>query len=268
MSESIFEQLDQSPVAYGTLLAYITMASLTGIVSPDSVALIEYGAAHGYLAPIEPWRILSHAYLHGGLIHLLFNSYALFLFGPALERELGSLRFALLYVVAAACGGIGALLVDGIKTFVVGGSGALFGMLGAIVALNMRHGRSLLEFAQHPGGKRILSMIAFNLLLSWMIPFISNSAHIGGLIGGFALTFCFLQRGKDKVVDRRSRLTQIGWILLFSGFCLYVLIPNSRIDYLMFQEQVSSFPEKERQSFIRGKWPIPLVDKIILHYNK
>lgn len=228
---TLLEQLDRTPLTYLVLLAYVTMALLTGIAEPGHEQLVEYGALFPILVHDgEPWRLVSYAFLHGGLLHLFLNSYFLFLVGPILERSLGSVRFALLYVAAAAGGGIGGTLVQFPLQPLVGGSGALFGMMGAAVAVDMRRGRHLLEFLHHPAGRQWLVLITINLVIGFLIPFVSNAAHIGGLVAGFVLTFCFFERGRTPV-DRIGRWIRAGWIALLASLVLYCLAPVLRFDY-------------------------------------
>ena len=171
------------------------MAFLTDPVEPTREQLLEHGAAVGiFVQGGEPWRLLTHAFLHGSLIHLAFNTFFLIQIGPMLERRMGGVKFALLYTVAAVSGGIVASLWNAPYVCLVGGSGALFGMLGAAVAINLRSGRHLLDFLDYHGPRQLLGLIAINLFLGLVIPFVSNAAHIGGLVSGFTLSFCFLER--------------------------------------------------------------------------
>ncbi len=235
---SLLEQADRTPATYIILVAYITMAVLTDPMSPSSSKLIEYGAAQSLLIQDgEPWRLLSYAFLHGGLLHLLFNSYCLIQFGPLLEERLKTGKFLLLYVFASLGGSVTAVTFNNPALIMVGGSGALFGMFGAALAINMRQGRHHLEFLDYLGPRSIPMLIGINLLIGWIIPFISNTAHIGGLIAGFALTFCLLDRGRSQH-DRLSRSIAAGWIVLVLGLSLYCLHPVLRWDYRLRQYYV------------------------------
>jgi rhomboid protease GluP len=227
----ILRAADETPVSYVIVLAYVTMAFLTDPVSPPVDDLIHYGAGVGFLIQDgEPWRLITHAFLHGGFIHLAFNTYFLIQIGPMLERRIGSQKFVLLYLVSAVAGGVVGTLWNGSLLTLVGGSGALFGMLGAAVAINMRSGRHLLDFLDYHGPRQLLILIAINLLLGWLIPFVSNAAHIGGLISGFALSFCFLERGRG-IPDGISRAVQAGWVALFASLLFYCCFPVLRWDY-------------------------------------
>ncbi|MHC4512790.1 MAG: rhomboid family intramembrane serine protease [Planctomycetota bacterium] len=233
MSERFMDVVNRSPVTFGVLGLYLLFALLTDVMSPTGEQLVEYGAAVPLLIMDgDIWRLVSHCFLHGGWLHLGLNAYALFLFGPLLEHRLGSLKFAILYLVAGIAGGIAAMLWPAPAMTLVGGSGALFGMLGAILASNLRSGRHFMEVMNHPGTRTILILLAVNLALGWLLPMISNSAHIGGLIGGFIATFCFLDRGRFKA-DASSRVIQAGWIAMLLSMVFYVLFPVVSNAYLI-----------------------------------
>ena len=100
--KDVLQQADEIPVTLLVTIAYVTMAFLTDPISPTPAQLHQ----HGWLMPTlvsggEPWRLLSCAFLHGGWMHLAFNTYAMLNLGPALERSLGSVRMAMLYAISA-----------------------------------------------------------------------------------------------------------------------------------------------------------------------
>lgn len=241
------EEAARTPLAYIVLLAYATLALVTDPFGPDGATLVRYGACVPLLVQDgEPWRLLSHAFLHGGLIHLLFNAMFLYQLGPTFEHIVGSPRFALIYVVSAVTGAINANLWSSPETTMVGGSGALFGILGAIVALNMRRGRHLLDFLNYTGPRQVLVLIGVNLMLGLLMPMISNAAHIGGLIGGFVLVFCFLEPGR-AAADRVTWVIRAGCIALFASLLFYCMNPVARWDYLLRRALQSREPEVAAQ---------------------
>ncbi len=239
------EVANRVPVTMVVLLAYATLALVTGL-EPTNAKLLRYGAAVGLLVQDgEAWRLLTYAFLHGGILHLLCNGYFLYAVGPTIELALGSPRFALVYAVGALGGGIGGCLWQAPNVPLVGGSGALFGLMGAALALVMRRGRSPLDFLNYVGPRQLLSVVLINLALGLMWPQVSNAAHIGGLVAGFALTFCFLVRGRDRP-DRWSRAIQAGWIALAAALLFYCMRPVVRWDYLVTQCERDGDPERCR----------------------
>ena len=244
---TLFEQLEETPCTWIVAIAYGTFAVLTDLVAPTTRALIEHGAAAGLLIGDEPWRLLSYAFLHGGLLHLGFNTYFLVLVGPQLERAIGSARFALLYAVAAVGGAVAGTAFGSPVTPLVGGSGALFGMMGALVALMMRRGRTQLEFLAYHPARSLLTLIAANLLLGWMLPMVSNSAHVGGLVSGFILVYAFLERGRQRI-DWMGRVTQASFVTLFGAAMLWSAAPVPRWDWQLRAWAVAPSGSDERRA--------------------
>ncbi|MFH1331651.1 MAG: rhomboid family intramembrane serine protease [Actinomycetota bacterium] len=130
----------------------------------------------------EWWRVLTAMFLHGGVLHLMFNMYALWLFGPVLERRFGSLSYAALYLAGGISGGmLFQLLGDGAA---VGASGAIFGLLGALLAASYRQ-------RQTRAGAAVFGqlglLLAINLALPLFVRNIAWQAHVGGLLAGILI---------------------------------------------------------------------------------
>lgn len=136
----------------------------------------------------EFYRLLTAAFLHGGVIHIAFNMYALFAFGTQVENALGRVRYVALYLVSALGGSTlsylmahvgpnGPFPVDSASS--VGASGAVFGLFGAyyVIARRLRADTG-----------QIVGLVVLNLFLGFVIPQVDNWAHIGGLVTGLAIT--------------------------------------------------------------------------------
>ena len=241
--KDVLQQADEIPVTLLVTLAYVTLAFLTNPISPTNQQLHQ----HGWLLATEvsngePWRLLSSAFLHGGWIHLACNTYAMLSIGPGLERSLGSVRMALLYVISALGGSLAVCLINDAWQPVLGGSGALFGMIGAVIALQMRSSSSVLGFLQYAGPRRTLKLIALYLVMGMFVPFISNTAHVGGLISGFGLTFLFLT-GTNSL-ERWMPAWRAASVALLAGLTLHVLQPSTRWDWLWRQAQATEDRER------------------------
>jgi membrane associated rhomboid family serine protease len=149
-----------------------------------------HGALNGpAVANGDWWRIATGGFLHAGLLHIGFNMYLLYLLGQMLEPSIGSVRFALIYVVALFGGALGALIITP-DAYTVGASGAVFGLMGA-AAVEMQ-ARGINPFETGIGG-----LILFNLAFSFLFSGISIGGHIGGLIAGAIVGALFL------LADRR-----------------------------------------------------------------
>ncbi|HVE99149.1 MAG TPA: rhomboid family intramembrane serine protease [Mycobacteriales bacterium] len=170
------------------VVAYLLQVSDSSIVAKyaDLPALAGGGFAEGVAAG-QYYRLVTAAFLHGSVIHIAFNMYALFAFGTQVENALGRVRYIALYLVSALGGStLSYLLADvgprgGLAVFSatsVGASGAVFGLFGAyyVIAKRLRADTG-----------QIVGLIVINLLLGFAIPNIDNWAHIGGLATGFAI---------------------------------------------------------------------------------
>lgn len=160
------------------------------------------------LAPFEPWRMLTAGFVHdwSGPMHILFNSYAIWIFGRALEPMLGTLRFLLLYLTSIIGGSVAVLWLSDPQIPVVGASGALFGLMGAYFIVI----RSL-------GGNatQLFILIGLNFSLGLFVPGISWEGHLGGLVTGIAIAGVFAATRKPS-----QRALQFGglvviWVVLY-----------------------------------------------------
>lgn len=170
----------------------------SGIESgPAGHGLTYVGVAYG-----QWWRIVTGGFLHVNLIHIGFNMYLLYLLGQILEPAIGSVRFAVLYLVSLLAGSLGALVVSP-HELTVGASGAVFGLMAAVL-LEAR-ARQIPELQRWVAG-----LIVFNLAFTFLFPGISWGGHVGGLIGG-ALSTLVLQLG-DR--HRQRALALAGCIAI------------------------------------------------------
>lgn len=126
----------------------------------------------------EWWRLGSAAFLHGSFLHIAFNMYVLFALGPTLERILGHYRYLLLYVLAAFGGGVASYLFSDMRTVSVGASGAIFGLMGALVVA----GRKLRYDVT-----QVLVLLGINVVIGFLAPGVDWRAHLGGLVTGAAV---------------------------------------------------------------------------------
>ncbi len=131
----------------------------------------------------QVWRLVSCQFLHGNLLHLVFNGYAIYILGPLLERFYGSRRFLVLALLSGLGGSLGSLwFTDGPS---VGASGAVFGLLGALMVFGWRSRGELPPRISRAFGAGLAPWVILNLVLGFLpwLP-MDNAAHIGGLITG------------------------------------------------------------------------------------
>ena len=136
------------------------------------------------LAMSEPWRMLSAGFVHDwtGPIHILFNSYAIWIFGRQLEPMLGPLRFLILYLTSIVGGSVAVLWLSDPVVPVVGASGALFGLMAAFFVIIRATGGN---------ASQLFGLIAINFALGFFVSGISWEGHLGGMVAGFLIAFVY-----------------------------------------------------------------------------
>ncbi|MDO5672749.1 MAG: rhomboid family intramembrane serine protease [Actinomycetaceae bacterium] len=181
-------------VTYSIIVICVVMLVAQKIYPP----LVSYLAFQPASSLLQPYRFITAAFMHGGIIHLLFNMYALYLVGPTLEQLLGRARYIVLYGLAALGGSaaFSAVVVIDPKAWVavtVGASGAVFGLFAAIVVVFKKIKLPV---------KSMVVLIGINLILGFVIPNLAWQAHIGGMLVGAVLTALYVRTVKLAKISR------------------------------------------------------------------
>lgn len=155
------------------------------------------------LAMSEPWRMLSAGFVHDwtGPIHILFNSYAIWIFGRQLEPMLGPLRFLILYLTSIVGGSVAVLWLSDPVVPVVGASGALFGLMAAFFVIIRATGGS---------ASQLFGLIAINFALGFFVSGISWEGHLGGMVAGFLIALVYAKTRKPNQLF--LQLVGIGFV--------------------------------------------------------
>jgi rhomboid protease GluP len=166
----------------------------------DGRVLVRDGGLYGpYVAAGEWWRIFSAAFLHAGWLHIATNMFALYQVGTFVELLYGRARMAIIYVIAIIGSGI-AVYFFNYDAPTVGASGAIFGLFGALTAAGLRLGKPGRDLVQQSAG-----IIILNLVLGFTVfRFVSNAAHIGGLIAGALFGFLLFRMPQHLVAARAA----------------------------------------------------------------
>lgn len=150
------------------------------------------------------WRILTGAFLHGGLIHIGVNMMSLWFLGRFIEYALGPWRMLLVYMVSLVASGLGVVYFSyNPMVATVGASGAIFGLFGALFAIGFKLGKPGMELV-----RANIGILVINLIITFTVPAISWQAHVAGLLAGFALTYAIYappRRVAPVVVDNAGR---------------------------------------------------------------
>lgn len=165
--------------------------------SSDAGTLLRFGA----LEPLhvwagEYWRLVTCTFLHGGWLHVAVNMYMATGWATALERALGAKRFALVYVLSGVAGSCASVISSWLfgTHMSVGASGALFGVVGAVLALRRRQLGSFGVFFADRGIRSLLVQIGILTVVGLTLLHFDNAAHLGGLLTGFVVTWLLVTR--------------------------------------------------------------------------
>ncbi len=159
-------------VLIGLNVAVFVLQLLTGIdSSAGSFGMWPVGIALGG----EWYRLLTSAFLHGSFLHIAFNMYVLYSLGPTLERVLGHGRYLALYLLSALGGSVASYAFSDVRTLSVGASGAIFGLMGALVIAGRRLRYDITQ---------VLVLIGINVAIGFLAPGVDWRAHLGGLVTG------------------------------------------------------------------------------------
>ncbi len=146
----------------------------------------------------EWWRFITPMFLHGGLLHILFNMFALYLFGPELEKLTGKIRFLTIYFMAGLFGTIITYLIQDQMYSHVGASGAIYGIFGAFGALVYYARNTMPQLKQI-----ILPIIVISVIMTFLTPNINITAHLTGLAVGFLIGLSYFH--PKRIVSWKMR---------------------------------------------------------------
>lgn len=171
------------------IIVYFIFMTLNGGTT-NIETLIRYGA---FVPPFiveynQYYRFITSIFIHIGIMHIFFNGYALYIFGPQIERLMGPGKYILFFLLTGIGGNLATFFFN-FDSISAGASGSLFGILGAFLYLIHRHK----EMVSPQGRRVILRLLAINLVLTFAVGSISTTAHVGGLIIGYLLSYIFIK---------------------------------------------------------------------------
>lgn len=154
------------------------------------------------LTALEPWRMITTIFVHSSssVFHILFNGYSLFILGTLVERLIGPGRFVTLFMFSGFGGSVLVLLLSPTSA-VVGASGAIFGLFGALFVIQRSFGGANMQ---------LLIVLALNLVMGFIVPGISWQAHIGGLITGAIVANIMVKTRGEEPKRQRQGLALVG----------------------------------------------------------
>jgi rhomboid protease GluP len=204
---------------YVATVLYTQRTGGQGGFDPNSNALIAFGGrdARSIVLDGQWWRLITAGFLHGGILHILMNSWVLFDLGAQTEEAFGTARFLVIYLISTATGYIASLFAflygwPASASLSIGASAGIFGLIGAMIAFGVREGTSQ--------GAAMRSFYVrwavYGLIMGFILSFVDNWAHLGGLAGGFAIGYIAAGPRRVTVVERMWQLAA-GFTLVITG---------------------------------------------------
>ena len=218
-----------------TIMGICIVAYILQKVSIDVTA--RFAAIPGFIAFGEWWRLVTAMFLHSpdSILHILFNMYVLYIYGPNIEQAFGAVRFVVIYLIAGFCGSAASYtLGEALGPGSVGASGAIFGVIGFLVVYfyKRRSGTMANQYLRN-----LLFFVAINAVLGFLPGLsIDYRAHFGGFVGGVALGYGFDRTGPSAL------RYQIATAVLVFGVALSMVLNRTPA----VKETVRSIPGAEQ----------------------
>lgn len=179
--DEVFEK--KTPYVSYALIAINVLIYVVSILSGKYDDIINNFCLYGPLVRLgEYYRLFTSMFLHGDILHLFFNCYAIYVIGPQLESFMGKVKFLFIYIFSGILGGFLSIAMSNYAS--IGASGAIFGLLGGMLYFGYHYRLYLGSVLK----SQIIPLIVLNLVLGFINTGIDNFAHIGGLIGGVLAT--------------------------------------------------------------------------------
>ncbi|VFA88946.1 Rhomboid protease gluP [Gordonia paraffinivorans] len=210
-------------VTYGLIavnvLVFLLCAAQAGFGDPGAAPLFAEGdLLKSDVASGEYWRLLTAGFLHFSVMHIAVNMLSLYILGRDLELALGMFRYLAIYLIALLGGSAAVMLFEADRAVTAGASGAIYGLMGAMLVIILKARVSPVP---------VLSIIAFNVVLSFSLPGISVLGHLGGLAFGAAATAAVVYF-PGLVLPPGGRTpeaaSRVGWVALAALFVLAIAL--------------------------------------------
>ena len=197
--------------AFSLVLSFQMLGGFSGMGNIAGQVLFRLGARESRaIFDGEFWRLVMPIFLHGGLIHIGFNTFVLMDLGPQMEETYGSPRYLFLYLITGIFGNVTStawsILFRGGWGISIGASGSLMGLIGLMLAITTRRGGAMMQMVRSQLLKWVLYIFVLGLFFN-----ADNAAHAGGLASGFLLGKVFADR-EPVAGDERKRAYALGWL--------------------------------------------------------
>ena len=219
-AEEVFSE--KTPyITYGLISVNIILFVLMyifGSGSEDITTLINFGALSKVLVELgDYYRLITSAFLHIGVLHLLCNMYALYVLGKDIESFFGKWKFIFIYLISALVGSFVSIIFIDEYAVSAGASGAIFGLMGSLLYFGYNYRVTL----NNSINKQIIPIILINLFVGFMSSGINNYAHLGGLLGGYIASTAVgvkYKTSKNEKINGSIVLVLLMLFLIYMSF--------------------------------------------------
>ena len=192
-------------VSMGLLGINVVVFILQKATEGNINSVFQLGAMQGFaVAGGDYWRLLTAAFLHAGILHIAFNMYALYLFGPFVERSLGTSRFVIAYLTMAVSSSVFVYWLTAPEIATIGASGAVFGLFGLALVLLIRTRQDV---------RGLLVLLAINAFIS-LQGNISWQGHLGGFVTGVVLGLALAYAPRERRSTFQFAAFGVTWIVI------------------------------------------------------
>lgn len=215
-AENVFKRQKPVVTVFFVLLNFLFFIAMYifGNGSEDNATLIRFGAnVRDFVLAGDYYRLITAAFIHIGMIHLLCNMYCLYIVGSQIENFYGKTKYILIYLFSAICGSL--LSIISSNSISAGASGAIFGLFGSLIYFGYHYRVYLGSVIK----SQLIPLIILNLSLGLFLEGIDTAAHIGGLVGGFLISTALGVKYKSTTFEKVN-----GYILtmIFTLFLIYL----------------------------------------------
>lgn len=192
-TESFKEFIRYYPIVSTIIAIHIVLYLFTVMpFLPNSWLFEHFSGVNLYIVDGQYWRLITPIFIHSGFSHMLFNSFSLVLFGPALEQMLGKGKFIFVYLIAGFAANVATLLLEPLTYIHVGSSGAIFGLFGFFAAVILFRK----DLISQENSQIIITITIIGVIMTFLQPNINVTAHLFGLLAGFLIGYALLSNKK------------------------------------------------------------------------
>lgn len=208
--KSLKEFIQFYPIVSTIVIIHLVLLLIVNLLSlPIGDLFYQLGVGNNfYIQQGQYWRLFTSIFLHAGISHALFNSFALVLFGPALEQMLGKSKFIFAYLFAGIAGNLGTYIIETASFYpqYLGASGAIYGLFGLYLFMVL--------FRKHlidgQNARIVVIILVIGLVMTFIRPGINIYAHIFGFLGGLALGPIVLSNAQPFSIRRTGSHSNSG----------------------------------------------------------